>query len=255
MPERSLSSAELIMDVKEESILGSELESHWYYVSKGRALRSMLRGAECSEILDVGAGSGIFSRQLLDAGIGDCATCVDPAYPKEYTESHNGHQLSFVRSHDQQTQDLVLLMDVLEHVEDDVQLLRQYTELMPRDGLVAITVPAFKFLWSGHDVFLEHYRRYSRSMLMKLVTDAGLELVDCRYFFGMLFPAVAALRLANARKLRNSTAEPKSSLKSHGKMLNSMLTRIHDLERHLLFPINKIAGLSLFCIARPRRQA
>lgn len=241
------------MDVKEESILGSDLQNHWYYVSKGRALRAMLGDVRFSEVLDVGAGSGIFSRQLLEAGICDRATCVDPAYSKEHSESLKGHELSFVRSVDKQTQDLVLLMDVLEHVEDDVQLLRQYTESLPRDGLVAITVPAFQFLWSGHDVFLDHFRRYSRPMLKDVVAAAGLEMVGIRYFFGVLFPAVAILRLANARLFRRPDVEAKSSLKRHGSTVNSMLTIVHDLERKLVFPINRLAGLSLFCLARPKQ--
>lgn len=241
------------MDVKEESILGSDLQNHWYYVSKGRALRAVLRDKKYREVLDVGAGSGIFSRQLLAAGVCDRATCVDPAYLKEYSESVNGNEISFVCSADRQTQDLVLLMDVLEHVEDDVQLLRQYTESLPRDGLVVITVPAFQFLWSGHDVFLEHHRRYTRGMLNEVVTKAGLEVVRSRYFFGLLFPAVAALRLANARKLRSREVEAKSSLKKHGSIVNSMLTHIHSLERKLVFPINTVAGLTLFCLARPKQ--
>jgi 2-polyprenyl-3-methyl-5-hydroxy-6-metoxy-1,4-benzoquinol methylase len=241
------------MDVKEESILGADLQSHWYYVSKGRALRAVLGNKKYREVLDVGAGSGIFSRQLLEAGICDRATCVDPAYSKEYIESFNGKDISFVRSVDRQTQNLVLLMDVLEHVEDDVQLLRQYTESLPHDGLAAITVPAFQFLWSGHDVFLEHYRRYTRATLNEVVAKAGLEVVRSRYFFGLLFPAVVALRLANAWKLRNRKVEAKSSLKKHGSTVNSMLTHIHSLERKLVFPINTVAGLTLFCLARPKQ--
>lgn len=240
------------MDVKEESILGPDLKEHWYYVSKGRALRSMLGDIQCEGILDVGAGSGIFSRQLLDAGIGRSATCVDPAYSREHTELHNGQPISFVRSCGDETQDLVLFMDVLEHVEDDIELLREYSQTMPRNGCVAITVPAFQFLWSGHDVFLEHYRRYTRSMLEAVVADAGLEVVRSRYFFGLLFPAVAAARLVNARQLRRRAIEPRSSLRRHSRFVNTLLTWIHDIERTVLLPINSVAGLSLICIARPR---
>lgn len=242
------------MDVKEESILGPDLADHWYYVSKGSALRSILGNAKFREVLDVGAGSGIFSRQLVNAGMCGSAVCVDPAYGIERNELFNGCEMSFVRSVDEKSQDLVLLMDVLEHVDNDVQLLRQYTESLAQDGLVAITVPAFQFLWSGHDVFLEHRRRYTRRMVHELASAANLEVVKCRYFFGLLFPAVAAMRLANAWQLRNREVEPKSSLKRHGKGVNSILTAIHDLERHLVFPINVIAGLSLFCVARKSRD-
>ena len=238
------------MDVKEQEILGPDIGTHWYYVSKGRALHSILRGTRVDEVLDVGAGSGVFSRQLIDAGICDRATCVDPAYSGESTESHNGHQLSFVRSVEDRPIDLVLMMDVLEHVEDDVQLLKHYTQSLSPNGQVAITVPAFQFLWSGHDVFLEHHRRYTRSMLSDVIEAAGLQEVRSRYFYGVLFPAVAAVRLAAARKLRSGKVKPESSLRVYGPTANKLLTLIHDVERRLLFPVNALAGLTIFSLAR-----
>ncbi len=238
------------MDVKEQDILGPDIAKHWYYVSKGRALRAMLGDTRVDEVLDVGAGSGVFSRQLIDAGICDRATCVDPAYTRESIELHNGHELSFVRSVEDRPLDLVLMMDVLEHVEDDVQLLKHYTRSLSRGAQVVITVPAFQFLWSGHDVFLEHHRRYTRSMLRDVIAAAGLKEIRSRYFFGLLFPAVAALRLAAARKLRSGAVEPRSSLRAHGRITNKVLTAIHDLERVSLFRANTLAGLTLFCVAR-----
>ena len=142
------------MDVKEEDILGADIATHWYYVSKGRAMRSFLGSMRVTEVLDVGAGSGIFSRQLLEAGVCQRATCVDPAYMEEREESCSGGTLSFVREVREPEQSLVLMMDVLEHVDDDVGLLRAYSRNLPADGQLLITVPAFQFLWSGHDEFL-----------------------------------------------------------------------------------------------------
>jgi len=243
---------EIKMDAKEEAILGKDAAKHWYYVSKGRALRAIIGDTKVDEVLDVGAGSGIFSRQLIEAGLCDRATCVDPAYPNESTEYLDGHPLSFVRSIDNHDQKLVLMMDVLEHVEDDVQLLKYYTHSLPDDGKVLITVPAFQFLWSGHDVFLEHHRRYTRSMLNNVVRAADLEVIRTRYFFGLLFPIVAAMRVANARKLRYGITEPKSSLKRHNPNINHALILFHDLERQVIFPANVLAGLTLFCLAHPK---
>ena len=57
--------------------------------------------------------------------------------------------------------DLLLYMDVLEHVDDDLGLLTAYLDQLERGGRVLITVPAFDFLWSNHDIFLEHKRRYT----------------------------------------------------------------------------------------------
>ena len=142
------------MDVKEEAILGSAIKNHWYYVSKGRALSTLLAGEPVEEVLDVGAGSGVFTRQLLDFGLARRGVCVDPAYESEHVETHNGYEIKFVRAVNEVSQDLILMMDVLEHVDDDVGLLREYADRMPSHGRVLITVPTLQFLWSGHDVFI-----------------------------------------------------------------------------------------------------
>lgn len=238
------------MDVKEEDILGPDIARHWYYLSKGRALLDFLRPVRNATLLDVGAGSGIFSRQLLDAGKCDRAICVDPAYAEERTESHNGREIAFVRSMDDGAYDLLLMMDVLEHVDDDVGLLRQYSKGMPHGGQILITVPAFQFLWSGHDEFLEHRRRYTRRQIEDVVSRAGLTVVRSRYFFGLLFPLAAAIRLYAARRLRTKHVAPRSDLRRSPAPVNKALTLIHDLERHTLFRFNIFAGLSIFCLAR-----
>jgi Methyltransferase domain len=238
------------MDLKEEAILGEAIGSHWYYVAKGRALCAMLGRLRVPEVLDVGAGSGVFSRRLLDAGVCERALCVDPGYPKERTERHRGHEIEFTRAVERVSQGLLLMMDVLEHVDDDVGLLRSYALRMPGDARVLITVPAFPSLWSGHDVFLEHRRRYTRQGLEATVRAAGLQVVRSRYFFGLLLPAVAAMRSRDRHRLNAGRLEARSALRTYPAPVNRVLTLIHDVERALVFPLNRLAGLSIFCLAR-----
>ena len=238
------------MDVKEEHILGKHIINHWYYISKGRALCKMLSGIRTEEVLDVGAGSGIFARQLLDAGVCNQATCVDPAYEKEYSDSHNGKIINFKRVTDRTTQDLILMMDVLEHVDDDLELLSLYTNTMPQEGYVLITVPAFQFLWSGHDVFLEHRRRYTLGQLERVILRAGLKIIKSRYFFVTLLPLVATMRWYDRMQLASNNAVPRSDLKVYPSLINNALIHLHDIERIVLFPFNIIAGLTIFCLAR-----
>ena len=239
------------MDIKEEHILGKHIINHWYYISKGNVLYRMLSGIRTEEILDVGAGSGIFARQLLDAGIGDRATCVDSAYENEYSrEFHNGKIIYFQRSIDRTTQNLILMMDVLEHVDDDLELLSMYTSTMPKGGYVLITVPAFQFLWSRHDVFLEHRRRYTLGQLERVVSRAGLKIVKSRYFFAALLPLVAIMRWYARLQLASNNVELKSDLKVYPWHINNTLIHLHDIERIVLFPFNVIAGLTIFCLAR-----
>lgn len=239
------------MDVKEQDILGSDIATHWYYMSKGRAMLSLLSGVNFTEVLDVGAGSGVFSRQILDAGLCQRAVCVDPAYVSERVERQGDTELEFVREIEAPTQDLILMMDVLEHVDDDVGLLRHYTRNLPAHGRVLISVPAFQFLWSGHDVFLEHRRRYTLNQIENVVRAANLKVVRGRYFFGMLFPVAVAIRLAEARRLASGKIHPESALKRYPRVLNRALIAAHDVERTFMLPMNRIAGLTAFCLARP----
>src|SRR5215831_598050 len=105
------------MDIKESAILGADAASHWYYRSKAEAVERCLDGIEFQAVLDVGAGSGFFSRHMLENSSAHSAYCVDPNYPREWQETVAGKPLSFMRSTDAVAADLVLLMDVLEHVD------------------------------------------------------------------------------------------------------------------------------------------
>jgi 2-polyprenyl-3-methyl-5-hydroxy-6-metoxy-1,4-benzoquinol methylase len=240
------------MDLKEQDLLGGDPARHWYYVAKGRALRALLAGRTVPEVLDVGAGSGVFARQLLDAGVCASAVCVDPNYPEERVEPRAGKEIQFRRAVAQVSQPLILMIDVLEHVADDCGLLRSYAERAAAGTLVLISVPAFQCLWSGHDVFLGHHRRYTRTQLEALVRRAGLEVVRTRYFFAALLPLIALLRLYDRWRLRRGRVAARSALGRQHPLANALLIWLHGLERRVLFRHNRIAGLSVLCLARRR---
>jgi SAM-dependent methyltransferase len=232
------------MDLKEEDILGAEIGRHWYYRSKAAALRRMVAALGARRILDVGAGSGFFSRHLLAEGGAQSALCVDIGYASDRDDSEAGKPVLYRRDTGPTDCDLVLMMDVLEHVDDDRSLVRHYAAKVPAGAHFLVTVPAFRFLWSGHDVFLEHKRRYRLNEIEAAIRDAGLQVVRGAYYFGFVFPLAAAVRLAT----RNTT-EPASSLKKHDPLTNGLLSRICAAELPL-FPLNRVAGLSAFVLAR-----
>ncbi len=213
-------------------------------------MREFLADVKAREILDVGAGSGMFVRQLLDAGVCESAVCVDPHYAEERTENHHGKSIRFLKSIDGHPGALILMMDVLEHVPDDRALLEDYVAGMDTGGHVFITVPAFQFVWSGHDVFLEHYRRYTIETLEALVRKSGLIPVRSRYFFGSLFPFVAANRLIRRMLWDQGALTAKSELRLYPSWINSTLIAVHDVERRVFFGVNKLFGLSAFCLCR-----
>lgn len=230
------------MDIKEEELLGGAVASHWYYRSKQLALDSLLRGIPVRNVLDIGAGSAIFSKHLLDRGA-QSALCIDPAYDGERCDSYDGKPIRFARQISAGKADLVLLMDVLEHVDDDEALIRESLAGALSGAHVVISVPAFQCLFSAHDRFLEHRRRYTAGSLDAVVRAAGLEPISTRYFFATILPLVAAVRLFQ----RNGP--PKSSLAVHPKLMNAALVLAHRAELPF-FRYNRIGGLSVFCLAR-----
>ncbi|MBD3660711.1 MAG: methyltransferase domain-containing protein [Arenibacter algicola] len=234
------------MDVKEIDVLGEDIDRHWYYRTKANLMTRALDGVAVSRVLDVGAGSGFFSRHVLETTAAREALCVDPNYAEEHDETVNGKPLAFRRTAVDFDADLILMMDVLEHVDDDVGLLQGYSAANPR-ALVLITVPAFEFLWSGHDVFLDHKRRYTLDTLAPVVRSAGLDVVWAGYGFAPVLPIAAALRLLD-NALGKGDA-PQSQLKRHHPLVNAALYGLCALERPL-FRANRLGGLSAFCLAK-----
>ncbi len=234
------------MDLKETDILGADIVDHWYYSAKARAMSRLLGEIVPGRILDVGAGSGFFSRYLLAHTPATEAWCVDISYETDEDDTVAGGGVHCRRAIGAVDADLVLMMDVLEHVEDDVALLREYASKVPRHSRFLISVPAFDFLRSGHDEFLGHRRRYTLAQLEAAVSKAGLVVKRDCYYFGMVFPIAAVLRLAE----RAGHGKPvvRSQLTKHHPIVNSLLKLLCQIELPFM-SINRVAGLTVFCLA------
>ena len=232
------------MDLKEEEILGDQIKSHWYYRAKAAALLRDLRGQAPKEILDIGAGSGFFSRTLLKETTAERATCVDIGYRQDKDECWHGKPIAFRRSIAHSQADLVLAMDVIEHVGDDAALISAYCDLVPPGAKFIISVPAFNFLWSAHDVFLEHYRRYTLRSLEAAMRKGGLIVDWSHYYYAAVFPLAAGLRLAERLKRPHATA-PQSQLRRHGVLTNEFFSALLAAERPFM-RVNRLFGLTAF---------
>jgi hypothetical protein len=236
------------MDLKELEVLGDQIGRHWYYVAKSAAMTRFLSGIPFRLILDVGAGSGFFARHLLASSDAEEAVCVDPGYTGEHDEFHKGKPIRFRREVGESAADLVLMMDVLEHVDDDGALLANYVAATPKHAAFLITVPAFRWLWGEHDIFLGHRRRYTLREVDQLISRVGLVRLRSSYFFALVLPLAAAARLR--QKLSPSpTGQPRSSLTRHTPAVNALLGWVCRAEL-LLLGRNDLAGLTVFCLAR-----
>jgi SAM-dependent methyltransferase len=240
--------AEFSVDLKEEAILGNDMPKHWYYRAKLAALLRYVTHLHQRKILDVGAGSGFFSKGLLQQTEAQEAVCVDTGYSSNREELVNGKSVQYRGRCEQAEADLVLMMDVLEHVDDDVGLLNEYVRKVPAGAHFLITVPAFYFLWSGHDVFLDHKRRYSLSEVEAVVNRAGLSVELSSYYYGLIFPLAAGTRVIS-RLFRQHKNDPRSQLKRHRAIINEILAYICSIDL-LMLKRNRLAGLTVFCLAQ-----
>ena len=236
------------MDLKEQEAIGDQIDSHWYYTSKAQMMADHIRrltgGVPVKRVMDVGAGAGWFSRWMLREGLAETAVCVDPGYDRDWEELEAGRRLIFQRMPDGQGADLVLMMDVLEHVPDDAALLSEYLDVVAPGTPIFINIPAFPFLWSGHDVYLEHYRRYTLSRLKQTIGNAGAQADVMHYYFGAIFPAAAAVRLA-----RRGNQATQSDMGAVPGPVNAALKMICGAERRIM-RINRLAGLSAVALCR-----
>jgi hypothetical protein len=241
------------LDIKEAGLIGGDIRNHWYYSAKLSALRQLIGDTGPVEVLDVGAGEGFFAEALLRETAVTSAVCVDPGYPREFDKVVNGKPLSFRRSVENSTAGLVLMMDVLEHVPDDRGLVAEYAGgALPGTHFI-VSVPAYMWLWSDHDVFLEHYRRYTLPEIEAAIVGGGLTIERGCYFYGALLPLVAGSRLGMraARRIRGKSEDEalKSQMRAFSPVTNWVFRAVCAAELPL-FPYNRLGGLTAFVRAR-----
>ena len=237
------------MDLKEAGLFGTnDIESHWYYRAKYQALEKITQQLPKDKILDIGAGTGFFAKQLLKKTPCKEAICVDVAYPVDWQEEYAGKLITYKTSYKAGDFQLALLMDVLEHVEDDIGILNYYRKIAQPGTHYFISVPAFSFIWSEHDDFLEHKRRYTLHQIKKIVQYAGLQLITSCYFYGLLFPLAALMRSIGGKHTPKGRTL-KSQLRVHHPLTNEILSIICGVELNF-FQLNFLAGLSVLCLAK-----
>ncbi|MBK8398732.1 MAG: methyltransferase [Leptospiraceae bacterium] len=236
------------MDLKESDILQEKIFSHWYYKSKSNVILSLINNRKIKSVLDIGAGSGYFAKIILERTDAEFAICIDTGYEKDFEETYSGKKIYFKREVAENLNvDLVLLMDVIEHVSDDQQFLESWTKkINNEDALFIVTVPAFQFLFSTHDIFLEHFRRYNIFNLRRLMINCGMKIHLIFYFYGVLFFPIAIIRLFK-KIFSVKNQELKSDMVDVSMPLNNFLVFIHKIEIFFM-KINKFFGVSLVCL-------
>jgi SAM-dependent methyltransferase len=144
--------------------------------------------------------------------------------------------------------DVVLALDVLEHLDDDAAGLREVARLTRPGGLLVVTVPALPSLWGRQDVVSHHRRRYTQRSLLAAFDRAGLPRPRVTYFNSLLLAPIAAVRwLRRSRGVQEETGSDFDDTKPG--LVNDLLASIFSAERHLMFRIRFPVGVSLLTVS------
>ncbi len=225
-------------------------EKHWWWRARTEAITETLRRNQPPQgwgaILDVGCGDGLFFNRLAQFGE------VEGIEPAEslVTPTSIQRQRIYVGPFDDTFQpgkqySLILMLDVLEHLQDPVGALRHALQLLAPGGTLLVTVPAFRLLWTNHDVINQHFTRYTKSSFREVARQAGLRIETERYWFQWLFPLKLAQRVAEQffalqRTLPNIPP----------RWVNESLFLLSRLEQKTLSVLPVPFGSSLMVVAR-----
>lgn len=231
--------------------------THWWYRARREILSDYLSRygdlPACARILEIGCGTGHNLPMLARFGDVD-AIEIDSAaaqFAAERLGKPVGNApLPELAGVERGAYDLVAVLDVVEHVEDDVAALNALGSLLKPGGKILVTVPAHPWMWSAHDVVNHHHRRYSKRTLTDAMRKAGLGWRKLGYFNSLLFPAAVAARVAG--KL---TGKEDSDDSPPSKPLNTAFEAVFGLERHLVGRLPLPPGLSIIALASPTSPA
>lgn len=249
------------MDLTEA--LGNTNRHPWEISRTKRLIQQCIRLIENVDvdelrICDIGSGDGYFDSQLISSlnarGVKSILHAVDCNYQNleiisDHIQLHN--DISTVENNQM---DLIIMMDVLEHIVDDSNFINKVVRLLKEDGTILITVPAHANLFSTHDMSLKHYRRYDFAKFELLMHDSQLNVDKCHFFYSSLFIIrwlQVKLRKRGMNIRDNSIALWKYSDKN---LITIILTGILDFDFLINVILNRIGinipGLSIICVAK-----
>jgi SAM-dependent methyltransferase len=229
-------------------------DRHWWYRGRRRVLARVIDGLALpahARILDAGCGSG---RNMVDLARRGTVTGIEVSDASVAVARERGvgeviagsvMQMPFADN----GFDLAVCLDVIEHLEDDLGALRELRRVVAPGGALLVTVPAYQWLWSGHDEVNHHRRRYTARSLRRVAEQAGWRQARSTHFNSLLLPVAVALRVLD--RFSRKTTESSLDLWVPPAPLNWLLERPLLLEAALIGGGARIpAGLSLLAVFR-----
>ncbi len=229
---------------------------HWWWEGRRRLVRALLDGHTPKSILDIGCGTGetlSFLHKLYPTaklqGIDVLPEAVIYTKKRKHkAEIGDATKLKFKAS----SFDALLILDVIEHINNDVQVLKEAKRVLTKDGVIIVTAPAMALIWSNHDKNQGHYRRYSRDGFETIAKKAGLTVEYISYFNFFLSPPIIFIRLLSRLPFFSFLSEYNSGFNyniANKSGVNNVLRKVFnfeiDLAKHISFPWGISIGAKL----------
>lgn len=241
--------------ITEEYTRMHKLENtYWWFVGRRYIIASLLstylRSKKRNLILDVGCGTGgnlpLLQRWGAVKGVDISEQALRFCREIGFTDLHqlSADKLTFI----EESFDLVTAFDLLEHLDDDSKTLKELFRVCKKGGMLMLTVPAYQFLWSEHDIFLRHKRRYSADILSKKVREAGFKIEKLSYIIFFLLLPIFYFRFL--QKIIRKREPPRAGYIMLPWVLNQFFIFLLQVESLLVRKINFPCGVSIICIAR-----
>ena len=228
---------------------------HWWFFVRRRLLKRLLHSLDLPQefsAVDIGCGTGSNLRILGSVGIDNVVGLDRSLYALSLAKKKVN--LPFVRGDinnlpiRSNSVGLIIALDVLEHIDNDLNAIRELYQVLRKEGILILTVPAFNFLWGIQDVVTGHKRRYSKKGIMEKLKEERFAILKSSYFnFFLFFPILFARRMIHLLGLKIASENEINS-----PLINFFFKAIFSMEVYVLKYFSFPFGVSIFCIAKKR---
>jgi SAM-dependent methyltransferase len=234
-------------------VMADHVDDHWWYAARRQLLAEVLVGRvpAGSVAVDVGCGAGGSLAVLSQLGAGvvvgtdlvpEALANAAPRLGSASLAASRAEQLP-LRS---DGADVLVSLDVIEHLDDDVAALAEYRRVLRRGGALVVSVPAYPSLWSSHDEWAGHRRRYQQKTLVAALDRAGFEVERATHVFSFLVPPALVLRRTPLRRFVSGNDDDASA----SPLVSKVLGGAARAERAVLRRTGRLpVGLSLLAVA------